>query len=434
MKNKNVLKKSSRATLFSETTKSRISTNTLQNKKPTNNPKVILRSKLKEPLLFVTGKEIDDIFANEIINSLERIGFINFLAIGGKAIKKTKVELLALIEKIEKTNILSIFDPIVLYYKRKKILKLLEQHEFGNKIKTAIFIGNASNNLPLATILKKKGIRIIYITGSDIYSWHYRQIRILKKATDLVLSSFQFEEELYKKEKIAGHFIGYPYFNKIQSRLINENMLSKSYNISKQKRSLVIALLPGSHPSEIKRLLKDMIAAGKILKEKYPRVSFLLGGANLNINLWMEKLIRKYNKKASIDIRYRSQLTLNVMDEANLFILSSSRVSLEAIYFRKPMVVIYRPSWLRTLLYTVLLRTPYIAIVNLLLNKQIVPELLQAEVSPKNIASAVQYLLEDEAYKKELIRNIDKAKAKLMRHNSVKEARNSIIDFIHKKH
>ena len=338
---------------------------------------------------------------------------------------------LVCVEKIENMTVVGIVEALKAYPRLKKLARYLRGLSLSKKIKTAILIDYPGFNLRLAAMLKKIGVRVVYLVSPQIWAWRYGRIHAIKKNVDLMLPLFAFEEEMYKKEGVPCHWIGHPLFHHIPRRLVREERLPRSPRNFSQKsgngKMLKIGIFPGSRSSEVKYLLKDMIEAAQLLYKKYPYSRFLIGGINIQMETSIQELIQKYEH---LPIEYYFGRSLRIMEACDILVLASGTITLEAAYFRKPMLILYRFNWINSLAASYLLRVPYVGIVNLLLHRQIVPELLQTEVNPQNIVQALEHLIEDKSYRKKVVEDLSLICGQLSGQNPARKAARYIAQFV----
>lgn len=384
----------------------------------------------KGPLLIIAGEHSGDLLGAELLRSLAHLGFSEFVGTGGASMEAQKLET---IESIENMTVAGLVEALGLYSRLKKLAKNLCKLARVRKIKTAVLIDYPGFNLRFAAMLKKIGIRVIYLVSPQIWAWNYLRIRRIKKNVDLMLPLFAFEEKIYKKEGVPCHWVGHPLFYHIPRRLAKEQSLAGDRDrgfFLRRAGKLNIGILPGSRSNEIKRLLGPMLEAAQLLYEKYPHSCFFLGGVNEKMEDWIKTKLANY---ARLPIVYYCKRSLRIMEACDVLILASGTASLEAAYFKKPMLILYYSHWIDALLASFFLRVPHLGIVNILLQRQIVPELLQTEITPKNIFQALEQLVEDKNYRRRIIKDLSLMREQLGCGNPARKAARCIADFVSKQ-
>jgi lipid-A-disaccharide synthase len=194
------------------------------------------------------------------------------------------------------------------------------------------------------------------------------------------LCLFPFEEGLLKEHNVNAVFIGHPLADSIQQKID----LQVARNNSELKAKIVVALMPGSRSSEIKRHAKLFLEAAKLLTKKLEDIEFVIPVVDSKIGEQLKKILDQYLTDLKVTITDSAHSALSVSD---LVITKSGTSTLEAALHKKPMVVVYRMSSLSYWFLKTfnIVDTEYIALPNILLGKKLVPELIQEDASSKAI-------------------------------------------------
>ena len=376
-------------------------------------------------ILVIAGEHSGDELGEEILiqlkSKLKSMGPVKFYGTGGEKLAKQGVEL---IENINNMMVVGLLRILKSYKKLLNLIKNIIKITVTKKIKLAILIDYPGFNLKLAAKLKEKGIHIIFIVSPQIWAWHYSRIKTIKKNVDLMLTLFPFEAEIYKKENINSEFIGHPLIYRINKNILKEKTLNE-FNLNKNKE--IIGLLPGSRPSEIKALLPVMLETANVIYKKYPKYIFLIAGINKKME---EFILENLSKYPDLPIKYVYGSTYNVMKNSSMLLVASGTATLEAAYFRKPMVVVYITNWLTAIVGSIVVRVPYFCIVNVLAQKMIVPELFQTEVTVENLVKSLESFIKDKNYVKQINIELEKVIKNLEVENPAKIAAQKITQYI----
>ncbi len=382
----------------------------------------------RKPVLIIAGEASGDLLGSELILALRSYGFSQFIGTGGTAMANMGVEL---IEKVENMSVMGLIDALKIYRRLRALAKKLLQIAIKRQVKLAILIDYPGFNLRLSPMLKKNGIQVIYLVSPQLWAWKYKRIFTIKKNVNLMLPLFSFEEEMYQRQNILCHSIGHPLTERIHSQLLKEKKLREDIRKKrKNEKMLTVGLFPGSRYSEVTMLLNDIIKAVKLLHQEYPRVRFLLSDINCKLTTFIQKELETHPE---LPIEYYFGCSLRIIQASDILIVSSGTVTLEAAYFRKPMVILYKLSWINLLIFSIFVRMRYFGIVNLLARKQVAPELFQTEITPQNIANSTKKFIEDPVYTKTIVKELDFVRKELGSNKPSRQAARYIVNFLKEK-
>lgn len=192
----------------------------------------------------------------------------------------------------------------------------------------------------------------------------------------------------------------------------------------------IIALLPGSRQKEINRHLDTMLEAANSVRHRYPKSQIVIATANEKNAQLCERIIEAFNSKRSLKLAPKivSNNTLNVLNAADVAAISSGTATLEAGVIGTPMAVVYKIPKLDAAVFRPFVNVPHFALINLVANKRVVPELIQSDFTSKNLANELVRLLEpatNETIRKELV-----DATRQLRDGAANSAAKSIVDFI----
>jgi lipid-A-disaccharide synthase len=244
-------------------------------------------------------------------------------------------------------------------------------------------------NFRLAAAVKKLGIPIIYYISPQLWAWRKGRMNVMKRIADRVLVIFPFEERLYREAGVPVEFVGHPLVDLAKA---HEPRDAFRREIGIASGSRVVALLPGSRPNEVERLLPVMRDAARQISRQLPDVSFVIARApSLDDRLF--SAVHWENLHVS-QVLARTDDVLAVSDVA---ITASGTATVQTALHGVPMVVVYKLSPLSYNLGRRFVHVDTFAMVNLIAGRRIVPELIQDECTAPNIAREVLRLLSDQS-------------------------------------
>ncbi|MDI6787310.1 MAG: lipid-A-disaccharide synthase [Planctomycetota bacterium] len=352
-------------------------------------------------ILIVAGETSGDLHAANLVLALKsllhnRNKEIRFYGLGGTKMTDAGVSLLEPFTHRAGTGL----DPLLNIVHFSRVFRKLVAFSRREKPDLSILIDFPDFNLRLARELKKYNIPVVYYISPQIWAWRKGRIKTIKRYVDKMLVIFEFEKEIYQKAGVPVEFVGHPLLDVIGEI---RNPKSKIRNrLGLNPEGLVIGLLPGSRESEFKRHFPIIVDATKIISSKTPRpIKYILGAAP-DIT---PQLVNKMLKQSTPTITPYYNRTVEVITASDLLITVSGTVTVESAILGTPMVVIYRVPLVTELVFSPFIKTPYYAMVNIIAQRKIVPELIQRQCSPLIIAENVLALLQDnklERMKKEL--------------------------------
>ncbi|GAB3488563.1 lipid-A-disaccharide synthase [Marinomonas epiphytica] len=260
------------------------------------------------------------------------------------------------------------------------IRKSLLQDCLKNPPNAFIGIDSPDFNLPLARKLKQAGIPTVHYVSPSVWAWRQKRIFKIKKSVDLMLALFPFEMPIYQQHGIPVVCVGHT--------LADEIPLESDVDKARQSLGLsaleepVFAILPGSREGEVSRLAPLFADTMVQIKNKLPNASFLIPAANPERQQQIESILAEKGVQACL-IAGQSR---TVMAAADAVLLASGTAALETMLVKRPMVVSYRVNKLTWAIMKRMIKVPYVSLPNLLSNQTLVPELLQDEATPENLA------------------------------------------------
>ncbi len=340
-------------------------------------------------IVIVAGEASGDLHASDLVRHLKILNpDISFSGLGGPKMKGSGVELY---EDLTQIAVVGFIEVLKHYQEFKRIFNLVLKKIQETHADAVILVDYPGFNLRLAKAIKEAKIptKIIFYISPQVWAWKQNRIKLVKKYVDRLLVFFKFESELYAKHQLAAYFIGHPLLDTIKITQSRDQFLDY---MGLAKDRLTIGLLPGSRNKEIEQILPPMLQAAQILFQKYSKVQFLLLKAP-TIGL---ATVKRYLEGVDIPIKIVEELTYNGINASDACLVASGTATLETAILRKPMVVIYKTSFLTYLLAKLFIKIPYIGLVNVVAGKKIIPECIQDDANPQKIASELENILKDE--------------------------------------
>ena len=370
-------------------------------------------------LFIITGEYSGDIHAANVVREIKKNNpDIEIEAVGGSNLENAGAKLFSNHEKMSAMGIsLKIIKDHILL--GKKIADYLIN---SYKPDLVLLVDYGGFNLNISRVLKRAGLKIFYYIPPQIWASRKWRIKIVKKYIDKVITIFPFEKEMYDKEGISSEFVGHPLVNRLPT-VENKEIFFAEHNLDISKP--LISIFPGSRVFEINNLLKIFTESSEIIREKHPEVQFVLCQAP---TIKDELLANKIPQHIKV-IKNRNYELLALSDA---LILASGTVALEAALYETPMIISYRGPQILYLLYLLVRCIKRVSLPNIILDKEIFPELIQNKAKPEIIAENIIKILEDEHYRNEIKNGLRNVKLFLTDKNSSVEAARIILSELEK--
>ncbi|MDR1784247.1 MAG: hypothetical protein LBQ99_00645 [Endomicrobium sp.] len=328
--------------------------------------------------IFVSAGDLSgDIHASNLVKEIKKINPLYYIsAVGGVNLKLVSDKFL---DNIVSINAFGFF-PIKQFLYLKKVLRKLEDHFIGEHPGKIILVDYYGFNIFVARLAKKLRIPVYYYISPQVWASRSGRIKELAKTVKKMLVILPFEEKLYKDNNVDAIFVGNPLIDSVPERQSFPKQSFGSFNPP------TIGLFPGSRKNVIKRHIPLILKTAKILKFKLD-AKFIMFSASEEFTFQLPEYIElcksgDFERRRSIDFA----------------ICPSGTVSLENTLMGVPMVVIYKLSYFNYFFIRAVIKVKYITLVNILSDKNIVPEFVQTNAKPKKIVSSVLEQLEFENY------------------------------------
>lgn len=262
-------------------------------------------------------------------------------------------------------------------------IKICKADILAFKPDAIIFIDYPGFNMRIAKWAKEIGIPTHYYISPQIWAWKENRIKAIKRDVDFMYVILPFEKDFYeKKHGFPVEFVGHPLIDAIHNRQhVDEASFRKEFDLDDKP---VIALLPGSRKQEISKMLSEMLAVVK----DFPAYQFVIAGAPSQEYAFYKQFLKDQN------IHFISNRTYDLLSIASAALVTSGTATLETALFKVPEVVCYKGNWISYQIAKRIITLKYISLVNLIMDKEVVTELIQGECNPKRIKKELHKILE----------------------------------------
>ena len=365
-------------------------------------------------IFIITGEYSGDMHASNVVRHLlEMNSDIQIEAIGGESLKAMGIKLFSDHSKMSAMGLTPkiLLDHISL---GKRVVNYLT-NEY--KPDLVLLIDYGAFNLKMARFLKKAGIRINYYIPPQVWASRKYRIKSIKKYVDKVFCIFPFEKEMYESYGIKTTYCGHPLISQLPQPANKEEFFAK-YDLDSNKK--LVSVFSGSRKFELNNLMKTFIKSAKDLKKKHPDLQIVFSQAP-SIN---DETFQKYYKDCDFKvIKGDNQALLSCSDA---LILASGTVALEASLYNTPMIISYKGPILFWFIYLLVRCINRVCLPNIIMNKYIVPEILELQATPSNIVYNTEKLLYDSNVRNTQIEGLKAVREKLSDKNSSLEVAKEI--------
>lgn len=251
-----------------------------------------------------------------------------------------------------------------------------------------LFIDNSGFNLRIAKWAKKQGFKTNYYISPQVWASRAGRVADIKRDIDAMFVILPFEKEFYKKYDYDVNFVGHPLIDGIEGRTqVNEMLFRTTHDLGKKD---IIALLPGSRKQEITKMLSIMLS----LVDDFSEYQFVVAGAPSQSYEFYKTIIGDKN------VKFINNKTYDLLSISNAALVGSGTATLETAMFKIPQVVCYKGSTISYQIAKRIITLEYISLVNLIMNKEVVKELIQDEFTKENLTKELNRILEPEYRKK----------------------------------
>jgi lipid-A-disaccharide synthase len=294
---------------------------------------------------------------------------------------------------INDLSVMGIWDVLREARRLKKILARARESLRNTRPDGLILIDFYRFNIELAREAKRFGIPVVYYVAPKLWVWGEGRIKKLRQYVDHILAIFPFEEEYFSSRRMPVSYVGNPL-----TEILSDTAINTEPPIERENDELLVALLPGSRPSEVRHLLPRFLGTAELISRKFDgKVTFHIPLPRTIPRELVEEMIGRAGVEATV-IQGRSREILRISDVA---LVASGTATLEAFLLGTPQIVAYHASWLSYFIGKRLVRIEHFSLPNILAGSNVVEELLQTEVTPERLAREALDLLEENSSARE---------------------------------
>ncbi len=374
-------------------------------------------------LAMVAGETSGDLLAARLLAGLRpRLPDARLHGIGGKAMAEYGF---VSDYPMDKLAVRGLFEVLAHYRELKGIRDSLCESLIKEQPGAFIGIDAPDFNLDLEVRLKQSGIPTLHFVSPSIWAWRRGRIKKIARAVSHMLVIFPFEAALYAEAGIEATYVGHP-LAEVIPLVPDQDAARDALGLARDAR--VLAILPGSRMSEIRCNARAFIESAAVLRQRDPALQFVVPMAGDTQRAYFEQLIAQAGLQ-DLPLQIVSGRSHEVITAADAVLVASGTATLEVALFKKPMVIAYKmnaASWhiLRLMAYQ-----PWVGLPNILARDFLVPELLQDQATPVNLADALWIQLSDDQNRRRLQQRFTDMHHELRR-DTAEQSANAVMELL----
>lgn len=361
-------------------------------------------------LYLIAGEASGDLHGSNLMRELKNLKpDIDFRCWGGDLMKQQGG---ILVKHINELAFMGFVEVVMNLRTVLKNLALCKRDILSYKPDAVILIDYPGFNLKIAKFLHNLQIPVIYYISPQIWAWKQSRVKIIRKVVDKMMVILPFEKDFYEKHGVEVEFHGHP--------LLDALNRSHFEPVVADDGKPVVALLPGSRRQEILHVLPQMVA----VVPRFPDVRFVIAGVDSHGADFYRSIT------GNLDIPVIMGRTYDLLKQAKAALVTSGTATLETALIGTPEVVCYRGGNISYQIALRLIKVKYISLVNLIMDRPVVKELIQDELNVENLSRELNLLLNDTPERKSLLEDYDELRLKLGGDGASRRAAASILDFV----
>lgn len=367
----------------------------------------------------VAGEASGDILGSGLMQALkQRHPGIEFIGVGGP---RMEAEGLKTHFPMERLAVMGLFEVLgrlrELLRRRKDLVQML----IAAKPDVFIGIDAPDFNLNIELKLRRAGIRTVHYVSPSVWAWRQKRVLKIKEACDLMLALFPFEARFYEEHAVPVRFVGHPLANTIP---LEADRAGARERLDLPHDASVVALLPGSRGGEVGKLGALFLDTAQRLLRDRPGLRFVLPCASPERRVQIEAMLAGRN----LPVQLLDGASHEALAACDAVLIASGTATLEALLYKRPMVVAYKVAPMTYRILKRLVKSPYISLPNLLAGRLLVPELIQDAATPEALATTLLPLLDDGSVQTESFDAIHRA----LRQDASAQAAEAVLALVEK--
>ncbi len=356
-------------------------------------------------IMLVVGEASGDAHGARLVEAVHRRDpQVKIYGVAGEQLERSPFEPLFSVAQLTGMGLVELAGNLRNIWRAYSLLKRTLRSRHPNLL---VLIDFPEFNLRLARFAKSLGIPVLYYVSPQIWAWRKNRVKQIARWVDHMAVIFPFETEFYERHGVRVSFVGHPLLEIVKANAGRAETLTK---LGLDPRRPVIALLPGSRRAEVTRHLPALAEAALALSRERKAQFFCVRAATIN-----STELRSWLDEAGVRMPIVEDDRYGAIQAADMAWTASGTATVEIALLGRPMIIIYRLSWLTYLVARWLVRVDHIGMVNLIAGQRLMPELIQQDVNAERIAAETRVLLDDAKARARITEELSKLRERLGR-------------------
>lgn len=360
-----------------------------------------------DQVLIVAAEASSVTYAQRILEMWQKEGRkVQAFGVGSQSMEDLGFERLG---KSEEMAVVGAAEIISQYSNLKAVFDSLVEQAAIRKPKVAVVMDYPEFNLMLAKKLHALGIPVVYYISPQVWAWRKGRVKTIKKYCQKVFVLFPFEIPFYEEHGVPVEFVGHPLLDELDDKYLNDAKYLKTHRNQCGIRDdeIVLGLMPGSRRLELAQHFQIQLDAARILAKKYENLKIVI----LTAPTFTKEKMQEYLEDFRLPYILLKDEPFRMIHLVDIMLVASGTATLQVGILRKPMVIMYKMKWLTGIFAKLFVRgTKYFGLVNLILNREAVPERWQGDVTAENMAKLIDRYITDPAYKQQVINDLEQVR------------------------
>jgi len=374
-------------------------------------------------IMIVAGEASGDLHGANLVRAMQRLdSSLEFYGVGGRKMKAAGVRQIADVADMAVVGLTEVFSKLAMIL---RVMRELKKSLLVERPALVILIDYPDFNMPLAKAATKRGFKVFYYISPQVWAWRRGRIGQIKKYVTKMAVILPFEAEMYHQAGVDAVFVGHPLLDVVKTCYTKPEALNK-FNL--KDGTTTVGILPGSRLNEVTKLLPEMIKTALILKEKLPAVQFVLPLADTLDQDYIAEVLQSYHNE--LDIKIIHNEIYDVLAVCDAAMVASGTATLETALIGTPMIIAYKMSPFSFLMGRLFVNVSHIGLANIIAGKTVVPELIQRDANPEQMAKELLAILTDEEKKMRIRKDLSGIREKLGTPGAAQRAAQSALEII----
>jgi len=361
-------------------------------------------SRDSKSVVIVAGEASADLHGSNLVKAMKRLNpGIFFWGIGGEKMEQAGVKILYSSSDMAVVGLTEVLTKLRTIFRASKKLKSILKNDHPDLL---ILIDFPDFNIHIARTAKRFKTPVLYYISPQVWAWRRGRVRKIARRVDRMAVILPFEKDYYNQEPMDVEYVGHPLLDECPRNVNKHKAVSK---MGVDQAQPVLGLLPGSRKEEIRNLLPVMVDAAEIMRRHYTDLQCILPLAP-GIE---QAFVQAFTDNTSVPVKLFRGNIYEALSVCNVALVTSGTATLEVAIMGVPMVIVYKVSPVSYWIGRMVIKVPYIGLVNLVGGEKVVPELTQNEVKADRLALEAITLLADTELRVNMIRKLGLIKEKL---------------------